>query len=377
MSVASVATISLGFLATPAYAEKINVLEEDSLMSSLDVLIASHFFLASTDFCGYSWENPFNDVKIVPMYDIEGKISTYYVELPDNAGYAVINNNKKNPDALEFGEGSNPMVREILDRSANPHIIYNSPVSLYDMDEVSVISFDNERSTQDIYANYPDLLESNDGLSDMLSQHKAMLNNADMLMPLNDDGDYGFLSLSQLPHDTYTPGTIPYCNLEWMTTSDFAGKKDNNGNLIKDHCGSVAVSNLALYFGTRGYTNLLKSNNFETFKAVHSYVGNGPVLSITDKAKKYFKDCGYTLNSAPNDSLSSVITAIDNGRPCGFLLENSLFNWHWILVVGYRIGNTSGKTYCTIVDGWNKKANRYYRLNEGSSWISSSEYWMG
>ncbi len=233
-------------------------------------------------------------------------------------------------------------------------------------------------NSQDFYTNYPDLSNRNDGLADMLIQQKTMLNCAAPLMLYKDDGDYGFIS--ELPHDTYTSNTISDCNLEWMTTGDFSGKLDNNGKIIDNHCGSVAAANLALYFGTQGYSKLLKANNFETFKAIHSYIGNGPAMTIADKARDYFRDCGYTLNyetSLLPSNLSIVITAIDNDRSCGFLLENSLLSWHWVLAVGYRTGNVSGKTYFTIVNGWQKSAHCFYRVNEGSTWMSSSEYWMG
>lgn len=343
---------------------------EDLGLDRIDAILASHYFLASTQDEMNFWNDDLSDVDIVPLYDTEGEISSYYVELANDVGYAVINNNVENPTAIEFGAGNNPQIREILDSTDAPHIIYNSPVSLYNLGEIATLSLEDDMP--DIYDNYPDLLEPNADLADTISQQRALLESTPM--PYG-DGDYGFINWGDMPTNGYTGNYLSgYNSVDWVSTGE-TSKYANN------HCGSVAVTNLALYFAYKGKNNLKVGDRITTFKTVHRYVGDGPKMTIADDAVKYFKFRGYILNYSTDrstlmsDRISKENTAIDNGRPCGLLLEDALFSWHWILAVGYR-NYTNGDEYFQIVDGWNNNADRFYKLGEGSNWISMTEYWV-
>lgn len=343
---------------------------EDLGLDRIDAILASHYFLASTQDEMNFWSDDLSDVDIVPLYDTEGEISSYYVELANDVGYAVINNNVENPTAIEFGAGNNPQIREILDSTDAPHIIYNSPVSLYNLSEIATLSLEDDMP--DIYDNYPDLLEPNADLADTISQQRSLLESTPM--PYG-DGDYGFINWGNMPTSGYTGNYLSgYNSVDWVSTGE-TSKYANN------HCGSVAVTNLALYFAYKGKNNLKVGDRITTFKTVHRYVGDGPKMTIADDAVKYFKFRGYILNYSTDrstlmsDRISKENTAIDNGRPCGLLLEDALFSWHWILAVGYR-NYTSGDKYFQIVDGWNNNADRFYKPGEGSNWISMTEYWV-
>ena len=68
--------------------------------------------------------------------------------------------------------------------------------------------------------------------------------------------------------------------------------------------------------------------------------------------------------------------AVRNDHHVGILLANGIVAWHWILGVGYRNYTSSSDLYLRIVDGWNNNANRFYKPNSNSLWVSSTEYWV-
>lgn len=376
------AFLSSAFIFTNASINVSAVLSSDPIIARLeldniDVILASHYFLASDDDMNF-WYDDLSEVEIVPLYDIEGDISSYYVELPNSVGYAVINNNVENQTAIEFGAGSNPQIRAIMENTIEPHIIYNSPVSLYNMGDVSAYSSISD--APDIYENYPDLRESNVALANVISQQRVLLENT---IVTHGDGDYGFIDFSNMPSGKYDSACVSNLSgVEWVSTGETAGSGVDN------HCGAVAVTNLALFFAMRGKSNLIQGKRdpsgqyrMDTFNAVHDIVGNGPKMTIADDAVKYFKDCGYTLNYYTdrnvflNDRIAAEIAAINHNRPCGILLEDALFSWHWVIGVGYRIYNDNN-TYFQIVDGWSKNDSHYYKPGYGSTWVSMTEYWV-
>ena len=332
-------------------------------MDDLDVIIASHYFLKSKDEENF-WTNSLENAEVVPLYDTKQNITSYYVEF-DNGGYAVVNNNIENPTVIEFGDGNNPLIRNILNQNTYPHIIYNNPLSIYDGNSIATMK--NEENQMDIYKNYPDLLEPNMELANMLSEQKNIIKNQNSIMPYG-DGNYGFINLDEMPSGSYSSDNIPYSGTSWVITSDFS-------DIAKNHCGATAVTNLAMYFANQNYSDLKKDSDRETFIAVHKIVGDGPVMTIAGKAKEYFSNCGYTLKYRSVGTFDGIKAATGNDRPCGILLADGIVEWHWILSVGYR-QYSSGDNYMRVMDGWNRNVNRFYKLHSGSLWISATEYWM-
>lgn len=338
--------------------------EEGIVMDELDILIATHYFLDSNSEEESFWPDSFSDVKIVPLYNEAEKIVAYYVEL-EQVGYAVINNNAENPTMIEFGRENNPLIHKILDEDKNAHIIYNSPFSFCNKNDKEMEK--NIEIQQDLYENHPDLCEKNADLSSLISEQRAIIENKKFISPYG-DGDYGFIDWNDMPSGSYQCDDIPYGGTNWVVTSDFS-------DIAQNHCGATAVTNLAMYYANRGYYNLKKSNARSTFVAIHKIVGNGPVMTIADKAKIYFSNCGYSLKTSSIGSFEGIKNATKNDRPCGILLADGIVEWHWIISVGYR-DYQSGGDYIRIVDGWNRDVSRFYRIGSGSLWVSATQYWI-
>ena len=335
-------------------------------MDKLDVLISANYFLNSDNSDESYWPNTVLNPEIVPLYNLDKTIVAYYLKL-QNGGYAVINNNRENPTMIEFGKDDNPLIRNILNSADSPQIIYNNPESLYDL-KSQEISTQEMSQEHDLYEYYPDLKENNAELAGLLSNQKELIEKQlGGIMP-HGDGDYGFVNWSDMPSGGYSASTLSCSSVNWVVTSDF-------DDIATNHCGATAVTNLAEYFYSKGYSNLQKSSNRDTFIAVHKIVGNGPVKTIADKAKTYFSNCGYSLNYKSVGDYAAMKTAIKNGRPCGVLLADGIVQWHWILSVGYR-EYSAGDHYMRIMDGWNRTIDRFYKINTGSLWVSATEYWM-
>lgn len=73
--------------------------------------------------------------------------------------------------------------------------------------------------------------------------------------------------------------------------------------------------------------------------------------------------------------ISNIKSAADNDEIQGVLLADGIFNWHWILAVGYRQYN-SGGDYMRIVNGWDNTIDIFYKVNSASVWISATKYWV-
>ena len=174
-----------------------------------------------------------------------------------------------------------------------------------------------------------------------------------------------------MPAGEYDSDSIPCANVEWVVYNDFS-------NMAKDHCGAVAVTNMALYFAEQGYSNLYQGSEEETFDAVYEIMGDGPKLTVAFEAnaKEYFSDCGYTLQSNGVAGFDGIITAVHNERPIAMLLANGIFKWHWVLGVGWRSYDTVGGDYIQIMNGWDRNTDVFYRRNSGSLVESTTQYWI-
>lgn len=301
--------------------------------------------------------------KVIPLYNENGSTVAFYATFnPD--GYAVVNNNCNNPTVIEFGRGRNAIIEQILESDIKPHIIYNNPTEIYNLDK----KIGTKRLTQqrDIYAYYPELNETDETAVSHLTKIKenVSINNLS-----RSAGDYGFIDWLDMPSGSYDTDIIIEAALtDWVTTGDF-------NSFANNHCGAVAITNLALYFAERGHSNLKVGTNYNTFMEVYDIVGDGPEVTIAGNAKKFFSDRGYTLKSSSVLTYAGIIDAISKDHPCGVLLENSLLDWHWVIAVGYRDYGGTGR-YMRIVNGWDDSIDVFYKANTGSGWVSTTEYWV-
>lgn len=360
-------TLTIFIPSIPVRAEETTV--ADSELSSLDVMVSANSALKSGN-ADESILDETSDIKeFVELYSPEGELVAYYVSFNPN-GYAVINNNSENPVAIEFGEGDNQFIREILASSADSQIIYNSPVEVYLESENKTYS---NQERDDLYTNYPELNKPNQKEEALHNQQKEALQNSkissDELSALG-GGSYGFVEWDDMPSGSYSSGYIPFYGTDWATTGEYS-------DIANNHCGATAATNIALYYANRGYSNLKKnSSKRDTFIAVHDIIGNGPVMMIAGGTKDYFKNRGYTLKYSSVGTFSGIKSATTNNRPCGILLASGIVDWHWIVSTGWR-EYTTGSKYIRIVNGWDNTANNFYLINDSALWISATEYWIG
>ena len=201
----------------------------------------------------------------------------------------------------------------------------------------------------------------------MNTQEKDQIKNKLKLSKQAKSG-YGFIDWNKMPNGNYISNSINYKDINWVKTRDL--KHGIN------HCGATAVTNIVLYFANKGYTNLkADKSEYDTFTEIHKRIKNGPVVNIANKTKQYFSERGYRLKYSKVSSFDSFRMAIDKDRPCAVILSASLFNWHWILAVGWRIYD-SGEKYIQIVDGWNGNANRFYKIDSTMPFVLSTQYWI-
>lgn len=193
------------------------------------------------------------------------------------------------------------------------------------------------------------------------------------------DRRYGFIDSRDMPEGAYDYGELSCKGLCWAVTSDFS-------DLAVNHCGAVAVTNLALYFGGNGYWKLTGGGNSrggendrdrrKLFSAFHKIVGNGPKITIAGGAKRCFAARGYRLYSRKVKNFAALKNAVERGHPCAVLLMANLMEWHWALAVGWR-EYASGGQYIRLMDGWNRDTDCFYRPGKGAKWVAATEYWIG
>lgn len=298
---------------------------------------------------------------VILLYDDDENVKAFYVSFSPT-GYAIVNNNKLNPTLIEYGRGKNENIEKIIREGQK--VIYNNPVDIYssNYDRKSL------KNSKDLYYFYPELSQPNLKLQEEIFtlKAKALSNNISTM----GDGDYGFIDWGDMPSGNFSSNTIDDASsTSWITTGE-------TSDIANNHCGATAVTNIALYYAERGYDKLkINDSNLDTFKAVHKIVGNGPVVSITSGANKYFKDRGYSLSSSSVGSFNAVKSAVNSNQIQGVLLSDGIFNWHWILAVGYRQYD-SGEKYMRIVNGWDNSIDVFYKIHSGSAWFSAQKYWV-
>ena len=303
--------------------------------------------------------------RIEPLYN-QDNIVAYYISF-NPSGYAVVSSNPENPAVIEFGEGEQENIENLI--SSNDKITYNNPVDIYSGDRIPY----NMDADRNLYTYFPELKEKDPILLNEISSVKESLSFS--LLPVEQiqpfgDGDYGFYDWGNMPDGKYEHDTIKEStSTMWLTM-------DEVKDIANNHCGATAVTNLALYFRQRGNRNLkINDSKRSTFIEVHKIVGNGPKMTITENAVQYFSSRGYHLNYSDIASFFEVKRSIGKDHILAILLANGIFDWHWILGVGYREYD-NGDEYIRIVNGWDNTTYKYYKINKGSLWFSTTQFWL-
>ncbi|MDD2214256.1 MAG: hypothetical protein PHR21_06945 [Oscillospiraceae bacterium] len=346
------------------------------------VLISSHRYMSGTQDNADIWRTTEGVNEVIPLYDLNYNIRAYYISFYP-MGYAIINNNLENPVAIEFGDGDNGPIRDILEeattlsRKAEAKIVYLGPSYSFDdttrnfsRSQSSDSELTEDFGLEDMYAF---LDSSNAAEKEIHTTARALaLSNGDQ----SRGGSYDFIDWNSMPSGSYSSDWLPFSGTTWAVMSNYTGKTNPlSKKVVNDHCGATAATNLSLYFATQGYSNLKKNGSVnDTFYDLHNRTGNGPVLTIADSVSAYATSRGYTINNSSVSSYTTYKTAITNKRPCGILLTAAVNNWHWVVGVGYR-QYSSGGNYVRVVTGWENSANNFYLWGSPATW-SISQYWI-
>lgn len=169
--------------------------------------------------------------------------------------------------------------------------------------------------------------------------------------------NYGFLNKNQLSKANFIEKEISDLkDFKWNITKTYS-------TVAKNHCGAILVANLYNYY----------FNDTDVFLDVFKIVKNGPVLFLTFKAKRFFNQYNLKLDSKMLFTNKAIIKSINLNHPIALLLKKSLFNWHWVLCIGYR--QYQDKLYLKIIDGWSK-TYKYYLINDKSLLVYKSSLFL-
>ena len=207
----------------------------------------------------------------------------------------------------------------------------------------------------------------------------------------NKKAPYGFLAAQDLPEtDIFDERILPDAKtMRFATTGDYS-------QIAKNHCGAVCASNVLLCLG--GGTDLhrapasakgtLSAEDLpeqseqsllrnRVFSIMHRLMGNGPVFTLNGSIKKGARDLGFLILSERASSRPDIIRSIDNGKPVALMLANGIFDWHWVLCVGYRRYPLAygGKTYLRLANSWSPEADVFYVPGEGARILSGRAYY--
>ena len=349
----------------------------------LELLIVSYYYLYSNDM--NNWDESTNIDTIIPLYNEEDKIIAYYLYLTNNQ-YIVINNNKTNPAAIEFGEGRKEIIENI--EKSGGKLLYIDPFNIYNLCETNTSTF--EKTYEE---NYPDILEKNSILINELEQLKfdtyhenmskdsfensdsnILLKQETSNISLNSNNDYGFIKWKNMKPGVKAYDNCPIKGISWVTTG---GASKSYNSKAKNHCGAVCLTNIALYYNKMGYNKLvINGTKKDTFNKIYEIVGPGPIFNLTKYAQKYFLNRGYTLKSGSIRTTYQYKNAIRKNRPVAMFLTESVLKSHWVLGVGWR-EYAGGEFFMRIVDGWyDNNAEVFYKPHHDSVWMYSSEYYL-
>lgn len=148
---------------------------------------------------------------------------------------------------------------------------------------------------------------------------------------------------------------------DWITTNQFRN--------AKNHCASTTSSNLDIFFSKINYFS-----KEDLFREHHDRIGNGPVIGFANKTKKILNKKNIQIESKRFylNKIENIKRIIDEGSPAVLLLSEALFNWHWVICIGY-IETFENEIVLLIIDNWNKRL-RYYIPGKGSILISVNEF---
>ena len=183
--------------------------------------------------------------------------------------------------------------------------------------------------------------------------------------------DYGFIKEENMPNLGYVSNSLPKLDeIDWLTTGETSHLADN-------HCGAVTTTNLIIYYlNSTQDQKVTKLKAFDIFEQVHRFVGNGPVPKLSGKVRKIFHRYYKPVVHKRVRKSYEIKEAIDEGKIVTLLLMANLFDWHWVLCVGYR-EYFNEDFYLEVVDAWHNNGKRFYKLKSQAFLVSATAYDLG
>jgi len=177
---------------------------------------------------------------------------------------------------------------------------------------------------------------------------------------------YGFIKADDLPSLDYQSNKLKYGKITWAQMHSF-------NDIAKNHCGATLITNLCIFFESQGYQGLLIDGSIrKTFEHIHSIIGNGPIITTARTAKRYFAKKGYELSYKMIYNFGQIKDAIDDNMPVSMLLAEKIFEWHWVLAVGYL--KSDKLEFVRIINAWEDTDQRFYLINHKSNFFSAVKY---
>lgn len=153
----------------------------------------------------------------------------------------------------------------------------------------------------------------------------------------------------------------------------------DNADIARNHCAATMLANLML---CRYGEGAVCRNRRELFRGIHRIIGNGPILRLDRRANRYLAGQGVPLvcrqinrrvAEAPDRLVQLVQRELDAGRPCGLMVAESLWNWHWVLVLGAKLDPSGAVCFC-IADGWHARRVFHYMPDHGSRLLAIATF---
>lgn len=327
------------------------------------------------------WNLLTNIVSKTPLYDTSNNIIAYYVTLNDGS-YIVVNANRDNPVVIEFGysKGNLEILSEMNVVSLNESKNYYFAPGVYGQstcknNESSFRILSGEK-TEDISIDNEAYLKASMGFSKLLNDYNedtsSLLKKTKKIVEkeiiANDYRDFNIFPESGLPSTDCKDDDIPSISLTWGTTSEFE-------NYASDHCGATSAFNMVLYYLNRVGMPVSSSNRVSTFKGLHNYIGNGPVLPMAYRngIAAYVHNI-LGLSSPTVGSISStwnnVITKTEEDIMTYYIVWPTILEAHYINGIGYRDYGNVSQRYVRVIDNWTNTTDRYY-------WFAVDLFQMG
>ena len=176
---------------------------------------------------------------------------------------------------------------------------------------------------------------------------------------------YGFVYSDAMPKGGYRENCIDLEKDKIAITMDYSEYAEN-------HCACVCAMNLLTILKKYNAFDLkrleIEEDRLKLFKSLHSVIKNGPVVFFKPKLKKIFMSIGSKVRFKKAKGLEDFEKSIAKNRPVAMMVNAGITKWHWILVIGIRKYD-DGDVYLKILDGWNKRTDRYLKYEGRETYI--------